>query len=1008
MTNNDKIQFNDSQKTVIEHMDGPCLVVAVPGSGKTATLTERVSRLVEKGVDARSILCMTFTNKAAKEMKLRITSRLGGEQEGMYVGTFHALCALMLRAYGERLGYTADFTIMDTNDQKDLLKKIAGVMDIDLKKTGINLYNLASIINKSREAYETETQLSQILQDPLEWAIAKRYLSELKRYNAIDFSGLLYETIRLLQENPDLVDKMHRRFKYIQVDEVQDTNYAQFLFINLIEGDAKNVLMVGDLSQCVSGDTKIITEHGEKNIRDIVVGDQVLCGSGKGRSLFSRVSSVYPARRIGDKPSVKIRTKNGSELLMTLEHTCFADFVNAGEAIHFVYLMYREGFGYRLGTSRTYDHKSNGRGVGFKSRLAGETADKVWVVRVEDSEKDARFWEHFLSVKYGISTWTFRVHSSSDNSYSSDDIKRMFEMTDSESGANTLMADYHIDESNPHHIPRAISSKRKRNMTITLCGDGRSKSLHTYAVSGSSESDSKSLSEAGLNVRKGKTDDSWRVEGARSRFEDVYSIYEQVNSALGVEVKLCARLTDISLPFVPACNLRKGMVTFVYDPASDSVVEDEIVSVEYIESCSDFYDIDVDRYHNFVGNGIVTHNSIYGFRGARYQNIVDFLSQHPSCKRIPLTFNYRSTPQIVKCADTLIRHNKSHMADNFETPNPDGEDVRVRNFINPRAESEDIARKIRYYIDQEGWDPGDIAIFYRINSMSRELETVFSRMRVPYTVIGGLSFYDRKEIRDALAMLKLLHNPSDAIAFGRCAGLFDGVGHKTVQAIEDLAREKGITILDACNRIEELSNRKPIINGAKRFAKVFGFDAKDKGPGGCLDVILQEFDYDNHLKRKSRDERDYETRRDNIAELLTSAYTFERESGTNISKYLQNLALVSAADKDGEETTVSLMTVHAAKGLEFPIVFVVGVEDALMPHARGIEEAGGDKVKVQEAVEEERRVCYVAMTRAKKHLHMSYCLTRPLARGRNVQPVHAFPSRFLVDAGFKVESRKRF
>lgn len=630
--------LNEQQKKVVDFYKGQCVVTACPGSGKTHCITERVANLIARGVNPSSILCLTFTNKAGKEMQSRICERLGVDSPGFYIGTFHSLCVKILKKFGDKIGYDKTFSIFDDDDQMSLMKHIfreLGYGPEQQKK--FNTRSILFNVNMSREMAETELQMADRFEDPIEYKIAQKYLIGLKEQNAIDFSGLLYETIRLLKEHPAVLQKLQNVFEFVQVDEMQDTNYAQFTLVNLFSGKHKNILIVGDINQ-----------------------------------------------------------------------------------------------------------------------------------------------------------------------------------------------------------------------------------------------------------------------------------------------------------------------------------------------------------------------SIYKFRGARYQNIIDFMKMYPDCVEIPLGQNYRSTPQIIKLSERLIKHNSSFMGGDFSTDNSNGEIPTCKSHATSRDEAESIASHIRTYIDEEGWDLSDIAVFYRLNRLSLELQSALGRNGIPFTVIGGPSFFNRMEIKDCLSMLKWLSNPKDKVAFHRVIDMFWGIGQTTYDSLVSLASENNMTLMKACYEVEKLTNRKSICEAAKAIHSTFSFDFSGMHAGNALATLIERMNYTERLKNLSKSTEEYEDRKGNVEELINNATIFGQKN-SEIDAYLQNIALVSSSDKDGGDA-VSLMTLHACKGLEFPVVFMIGVEKDILPHSLAVKEgqADGDMVS---AIEEERRICYVGMTRAKKRLHLSFAATRVNRQFGRLTTVDTGPSFFLSDAG---------
>lgn len=624
------LNLNKYQKEAVTHLDGPCLVTSCPGSGKTFTLVERIVCLIKRGVKPKNILCLTFTNKAANEMRERVCKRLGVEKVDFFIGTFHSLCARMIRKIGPSHGYKVNFSIIDDKDQIDLIMQIARKQETDIKKPeAFKIINRLNFYRDRMEDFEwVENELN--LQSQID--IAKAYLTHCKKNNLFDFSALIYENIKMIESDEDLKRKIQNTFKYIMVDEVQDTNKAQFYLVNLLGGRWKNIMLIGDIDQ-----------------------------------------------------------------------------------------------------------------------------------------------------------------------------------------------------------------------------------------------------------------------------------------------------------------------------------------------------------------------SIYGWRGARCQNIQDFINNYSDCKVISLSKNYRSTPQIVGHAHKLIKFNTSHMGTAFETDNNDGEKVKCYAFNDQYAEANWVGRTARKFIEEGGWDPSDMAVLYRANKMSEPVEQALVNNSILYEVIGAWNFYDRKEIRDCLAMLKLLANPRDGIAFGRVCNFIEGMGAVTVGRIENLAQAENITIPQACKKMGEKVNSIKISRGCKKLSDIYNSKLDHTKPSDCMSYLINNFNYNNYLDVKFSNTAN--ERKDNISQIVSSAGECNgQENG--VSKYLQQVSLVTNVDKDKKEDKMLLMSLHGSKGLEFPIVFMIGVEEDLLPHKNAMSE------DPYAGLEEERRLCFVGMTRAKKVLMMSYCQRRKrFGKYGNLTFNKCKPSRFLYESG---------
>ena len=627
------MQLNPQQEAAASHKTGPCLTTACPGSGKTAMLVERTGRLVESGVRSGRIICLTFTNKAAKEMAERVRKRLGTQKLKMFVGTFHSLCVRILRKYGAECGLPRDFTILDSSDQEGLIKRVSKQAGFDPKTDGINVFLIAQAVNLSREELGGEDKIKEILsKDALShdlveknFKVAMAYLESLKANGTIDFSGLLYSACLLLMNSEKVREALQNSHDYLQVDEVQDTNFAQFKLVNIISEKHNNVFMVGDLSQ-----------------------------------------------------------------------------------------------------------------------------------------------------------------------------------------------------------------------------------------------------------------------------------------------------------------------------------------------------------------------SIYGWRGSRYQNITDFIDSHQGCKVLELGLNYRSTPEIIASADLLIKHNKSHMGTEFKTENPSGKPVFCRQFQTPEEEASFVASTVINAI-RPGVTPNEIAILYRLNSLSRVLEEEFRRQRIPYKIVGGFGFYERAEVKDCLAMLRLAANPDDIVAFDRICSFVPGVGTVAETKVEELAKSnRGMGLIKACNEVSSTVSANSAAGLRWIYNSFTAAQSRISDASGCMDSLIRDMRYVDMLRRSKH--KNKEDKEDNVNELLSS---IKGHSNVSVSEYIQQISLLSSSDEETETDRATMMTLHASKGLEFSFIFMVGVEHGILPHSRAVDER-------EDGLEEERRLCYVGMTRAKRRLFVTYCRFRRTRDGRQ-EP--SFPSEFLEEAG---------
>lgn len=625
-------ELNDKQKEAVTYLDGPLLILAGAGSGKTRVLTYKIAYLLEKQVvKPWEILAITFTNKAAKEMKERAINLIGEDANDVWLGTFHSVCVRILRREIEFLGYSKDFNIFDELDKEKVIKEVLKKLDIDDKQYPVSLvkYEISHAKEKMQDYKKyKETVIGDFRREKIA-DIYEVYQKTLMKNNAIDFDDIIMLTVRLFLENPDRLLYYQSKFRYLLVDEYQDTNKIQFLLINLLSSAHGNICVVGDESQ-----------------------------------------------------------------------------------------------------------------------------------------------------------------------------------------------------------------------------------------------------------------------------------------------------------------------------------------------------------------------SIYGFRGADISNILNFEKEFQDAKIVKLEENYRSTKNILKAANEVIKNNKSKIDKNLWTENEEGKKILYKTLKNEYEEVEFIVDKIDEICRKEKKSYSDFAILFRTNAQARVLEEVFMRSGTPYRLIGGLKFYARKEIKDLTSYLKLIQNQNDNIALKRIINEPKrGIGDTAVEKLEKRAEEKNISIFEL---IEDSSN----LEGIRSAGNIIMFRDMIKGlikekenlcVSDLMKLTLKNSGYEAMLNAEKTQEA--ENRFDNLMEFIGVAMEFEKESVDNsLADFLESIALVSDVDNlDESQEAVTLMTMHSAKGLEFNVVFLVGMEEGIFPSKRSIDE--------DETCEEERRLCYVGITRAKQTLVITNVERRTLYGSTS----YAMPSRFIEE-----------
>lgn len=621
--------LNDKQKEAVLATEGPCLVIAGAGSGKTKVLTHKIAYLIsEKNVKPYNILAITFTNKAASEMKQRVEKIVGDVAQEMWMGTFHSICVRILRRFIDRIGFDTSFLIFDTSDQKTVVKECLKALNID-DKTFSDRSVLSEISNAKNEmltpkAYQTkyagEFRKEKIGQ------VYELYQKRLRENNAIDFDDIINYTIDILSENPDVLQYYTEKFKYVLVDEYQDTNKAQFTLVTILASRYGNITVVGDNDQ-----------------------------------------------------------------------------------------------------------------------------------------------------------------------------------------------------------------------------------------------------------------------------------------------------------------------------------------------------------------------GIYSFRGADISNILNFEKDFPGTKIIKLEQNYRCTGNILKAANAVIKHNENKYEKKLWTENEEGSLPCLYQAEDEYDEANYIVKQIEHLKTEEYLKPKDFVILYRMNAQSRAIEDILRRENIPYKIVGGLKFYERKEIKDTIAYLRLIHNTSDNLSLKRIINEPKrGIGKTSLDKIQEISDRTGTSMYEIIKHAEEFDLNRVKAN-AEEFINLIEelrLKKQELSISELLKEVLNKSGYTRALELENTVEA--ETRMQNLEEFLTVAIEFEEESADNtLPEFLESITLSSDIDEmQDEDNTVTLMTLHSAKGLEFPVVFLVGMEEGIFPGYKSIGEP--------KELEEERRLFYVGITRAKQFLHLTCAKHRTIFGSTSYNAVSRF------------------
>ncbi len=875
--------LNNAQRQAVLHEHGPVLIFAGAGSGKTNALTKRIAYLMqERYVRPYNILAVTFTNKAAKEMKERIARLVGdAAMRDLWAGTFHSLCARCLRERGQLIGLDKNFVIYDDGDQLSLVKETVRELDLDEKQFAPRA--VLSQISKAKETLQTPAHiLNDFSASPFERAVGKayqKYQEKLTLSNALDFDDLIMKTVQLLRESEAAREHYQRRFQYVHCDEFQDVNGSQYELLKLFAGQWKNICVVGDDDQCVVEGTPILTPSGYVPVEQVREGDTVLAACGGPHLAPAVVEKVMVNDYTG--PVRHIQTVQGETLRVTPNHILF---------VHPVTDAPDEAWK-ELGH---YQYKDSG---------------KVWHVPC-DRITFAMFTPMYPKADHPL----FTAHARVPNVLPEDKAETF-------SGYDEAWA-------------YAKQMQSRHDLT------------HIYM-------------------------DAWigPVSPPTRKGDLPYHAYVR-----GLQADKVAQWHN--LPVVT-----QGMEQRINHSRVCAVTDEEYIGKTY--------DLSVANLRNYVAGGIVVHNSIYAFRGANVQIILNFEEDFPDATTIKLEQNYRSTKTILDAAYHVVKNNKGRADKRLWTDNIDGENLTLIEAPNEIEEAVAVVNVIR-----EGTITGDrhykdYAVLYRANAQSRALEEQFINYRIPYKIVGGVRFYERREIKDIIGYLRVIMNPYDGVSMRRIINVpTRAIGVSTVEKIASFAARYEIAFWDAMRRVHEIDLPARAKNSVQAFVKMLEYlhgRRELQTVGDLVQNVLDTTGYLEDLRREKTPEA--QSREENVGELLSVAREFEQQAGEegdkSLTAFLENVALVSDVDAlEDNANSVTLMTLHAAKGLEFPVVFLVGMEEGIFPHFRSLGS--------QSDMEEERRLAYVGITRAQTDLFISYAGSRMLFGQTQRNPASRF------------------
>ena len=984
--------LNERQLAAVTLPNQSALILAGAGSGKTRVLTTRIAWLIQTGqVSPQGVLAVTFTNKAAKEMLTRLSAMLPINTRGMWIGTFHGLCNRMLRAHYRDAGLPSTFQILDSADQLGAIKRLLKANNIDDERYPPR--NLQLFINSAKEAglragsVEVNDDYNRRFVE-----LYAQYDAQCNREGVVDFAELLLRCYELLDRNEMLREHYQKRFRHVLVDEFQDTNRLQYAWLKQLAGADNAVFAVGDDDQCVVAGTEVMMGDGTvKPVEQIRVGNVVKSCIGGGKMGSSRVWRVH--YRTEQTRLVTIRTQKGKTLTTTPEHVHFAGYaVGHMPARFFLYMMMKPGVGYRLAVSghRRARH-SKYLPPGFRYRARKEGGEQIWIIGTYEGAVEAQEDMAVMSLKYGLPMRAFTAGRKRKGEAA---VPREFFELNTERAAKWLLADRGLAFDHPDDRRRP-SFGDEGDVIVSMCSDSRrDKPDHRIYARTCNEPAMRKAVDAGFVMRpitEGKG--GWAAKFWRRDYGAAIEDASRLRAAMGGRLIQRIRLGKGYLPLIQAQYVRAGMAVADAKGSYDIVREVELHEPE----SRTVYDLDVEDSHNFVANGICTHNSIYAFRGANVGNMADFEREFRVQNLIKLEQNYRSGGHILNAANALISNNRRRLGKDLWTDAGEGEPLRIYEAQTDGFEAAWMVEEIKSLI-AEGHSRGEIAILYRSNAQSRVIEHALFNAAIPYRVYGGLRFFERAEVKHALAYLRLIENPADDTAFLRVVNFPPrGIGARTLEQLGDAARASGQTLYAA---VEAMTGKaKSNLTAFVKLIDTLRTEIADLPLSEIVDAVIQQSGLIAHYQA----EREGEERIENLNELVNAAAAFVMEEGYDIGTpgtqgdaeaaqlsplagFLSHASL-EAGDNQAEagQDALQLMTVHSAKGLEFYAVFISGLEEGLFPHENSMNEPGGP--------EEERRLMYVAITRAQQRLYISFAQSRML----HGQTRYGIKSRFIEE-----------
>ncbi|MFA5013204.1 MAG: UvrD-helicase domain-containing protein [Candidatus Paceibacterota bacterium] len=1100
----DLSKLNKEQKQAVEYGNGPLMIVAGAGTGKTTVITNRIAYLIEeKGLKPEEILALTFTDKAAREMEDRVEALLPFGYYDFWISTFHSFCDRILKNYGLYAGLPTNYKLLNSSggwvlvrknfekfnflkeyrplgnptkfiqalirhfhqcknegiypedylDYADSLKlsfdntRVAGESSVKIKKSKRSSNNDEDEIVLKQKEYERVHEV----------ALAYHTYQKLLLDNScLDFGDLINYTLKLFERRPEILKKFQDQFKYIMVDEFQDTNLVQYELVKKLAAPKNNITAVADDDQCLPGD--MFVEKWEKEaikeekIKNIKKGDVLLTGIGRGHMGASIVKNVFKNKKKTD--FITVTTRSGNKITVTDNHKMFCAIPSSSRMkksnYHYVYLMFRDDIGWRIGKTDN-----------VAGRLKFErSADKIIALRAFATDEEARYYETLWSLKYGIPTGCFceRKGVIIKNHL----LERLYKEIDVSENVLKLANDLNVDINYVHSCLGAVTrgQKERIKINILMCSRRyRSKEAvkkqkvvvknplvyHVLRIETSSKNVIDKIEKAGFatsKAKKGKrlliiNSDIRELVKIAKRLQEITGgfIESKFYVGVGLDAKTKIRHNDPAI-IIPAKNLVLGH--YLPIRRGNTIVYDEIIEIKK-ELKEDFvYDLEIDKTHNFLAQGIVVHNSIFHFQGASFNNVLMFKTDYPKSKEIVLVENYRSPQNILDLAYGFIQFNNPNRLEYQLNTVKDLQEKAKEKGLNLEA-FQKITKKLKSNQDKKGaiellafetgddeirgvinkiWELkeidgkasfSDFAILTRTNESANSFSRALDRANIPYQFISSKGLYTNPLILDVISYFKTVINFYDSASFYRVLRMLPlEITPEEVARITQYGDKKGIPAFEAIqdsyllNKLtgQTLKKLEILVRSLKKHFNL----AKEKNASEIFVEMINDLGYDKKLA---------DTTEENLRnwELLYQFYQkikdFEdSQIDGKLMAFVENLQMELDAGEEGElkvsinedYDAVKIMTVHSAKGLEFKYVFIVNLVTRKFPS-----DERSDPIEIPEALiqeilpsgdfhlEEERRLFYVALTRAKRGLFLTWAADYG---GKQLKK----PSRFLQEA----------